>query len=310
MSTADQTEATTEEQVQEANAAEEQKWQGDFKEEDLEVPYKNEGDKDDKLDKDSKANKVTHAEGADDKEEDDDTQGDTYSEPASVITTEDPGEYKPADYSFEVKLADGQTKTIKTPEEADKLAEDPDNFETPAQLLDFIRKAQKMENKLDKDKESHEAKVEEHKKQTETERERRETVEGLTNEFLYLEGKGLLPKVAKKYRNADWNDPEVAKQTGVKEQIELLNYMVKENEVRIKAGVKQFGSVLDAFNSWQLDTDKQKQEAETKAQGQARRNAGAKVAGVSPSQQGAYVPKGIAVGDPTVLKRGAAQWDN
>lgn len=301
MSTADTTEETqpTETEVQEANAAEEQKWEGDFKEEDLQVPYKN-----DDSDDDSKS---------DDKDEEaevEDEPIEEYEEPEPVLTTEDPGEFEPSDHSFQITLADGKTKTVKTPEDADKIAEDPDNFETPKQLLDFIRKAEKMERQQDKEREEHDAKVEEHNKQKQAEQERRETVESLTSEFLYLENKGLLPKVSKANRNADWSDPEVMKQPGVKEQIDLLNYMVKENEVRIKAGVKPFGSALDAFNAWQLDTDRQKQEKETKAQGEARKAAGARVAGSSPAQQGTYVPKGIAVGDPNVLKRGAANWDN
>lgn len=298
MSTADTTEEKpSETEIKEANE-QEQKWEGDFKEEDLKIPYKNEQKEETKEEKPEKKAEV------------EDEPVEEYDDPEPVVTTEDPGEYKPADYSFEVKLADGKTKTIKTPEDADKIAEDPENFETPAQLLDFIRKAQKMESKLDKDKEDHEAKKLKFQSETKTENERQQLVENLTSEFMYLESKGLLPKVAKKYRDADWSDPEVLKQAGVKEQVELLNYMVKENKVREKAGVKPFGSALDAFNAWQLDTGRQKKEAETKAQGEARKAAGAKVAGVSPSQQGSYVPKGIAVGDPNVLKRGAAVWDN
>jgi hypothetical protein len=122
--------------------------------------------------------------------------------------------------------------------------------------------------------------------------------------------RGYIPKIDPKYLDADWSDPGIAKQDGVKEQIELLNYMVKENEARLKAKVKPLVSIVDTFNAWQLDTGRQKEEAEAKAAAEARKEAGARVAGVSPSSQGSYVPKGIAVGNPNVLKRGASVWDN
>jgi hypothetical protein len=63
---------------------------------------------------------------------------DEVSEPAPLVTVQDPGEYTPADYSFEVTLKDGKTVKVASAEEADKIAEDPDNFETPAQLSQFL----------------------------------------------------------------------------------------------------------------------------------------------------------------------------
>mgnify|MGYP001616057848 CR=1 FL=1 len=78
---------------------------------------------------------------------------------------------------------------------------------------------------------------------------REKMVEDFASEMDYLVGKKLLPPVAAEFKNADWSDAHVAKQPGVKEQIALLNYMVKENEVRAKAGVKQLASVVDAFNA-------------------------------------------------------------
>ncbi len=58
----------------------------------------------------------------------------------------------------------------------------------------------------------------------------------------------------------------------------------------------------------QLETSSQKKKEETKAAGEARKAAGARVAGSSPAQQGSYVPKGIAVGNPNVFKRSEAIW--
>lgn len=300
MSKADEP-TVTEEQVNAANAAEEAKWQGDFPEENLTIPYKREDDSDS-----NEKSKTTE----EPKDEEENTEVVTYTDPEPVVTVSDPGEYKAADYSFEVTLKDGKTHKVSTPEDADKLAQDPDNFETPSQLLTFIRQSQKMESKLDKDKSDWEQQKAIFDTQRETEDSRQTNVDNFTAEFQYLIGKGLMPEIPKEYIDADWQDPEVAKQDGVKEQIELLNYFVKENEGRIKAKVKPLTSMVDAYNAWQLDTGRQKEADDHKAAGVARKTAGARIAGVSATQQGSYVPKGIAVGNPNVLRRGAAVWDN
>src|ERR1700741_82746 len=142
---ADEPAKPTEEQVKAHNEAEEARWQGDYKEEDLAVPYKREDAKDDK----KPGDKPDGTQGDDGGDKPDDKPGDSeeveqYSEPAPVITVEDTGEYKPADYSFEVTLKDGKTVKVSTTEEAEKLADNPDNFETPKQLMDFINKQNKM----------------------------------------------------------------------------------------------------------------------------------------------------------------------
>ena len=315
---ADEPAKPTEEQVKAHNEAEEARWQGDYKEEDLAVPYKREDAKDEK----KPVDKPDGTQGDDGGDKPDDKPGDSeeveqYSEPAPVITVEDPGEYKPADYSFEVTLKDGKTVKVSTTEEAEKLADDPDNFETPKQLMDFINKQNKMARNLERDYEKWESQKKTFTEQLETETQRRETIDTYVSEFSYLVSKGLIPAVAKEYLDADWSDPEVAKQPGVKEQLALLDYMVKENAIRAKAHVKPITSIVDAYNAWQLDADHQKEESKRKeteeaekAAGEARKAAGARVAGVSPANQGTYVPKGIAVGNPHVFDRGAAQWDN
>lgn len=297
MSTADEN-TPTEEQTQEANAAEEARWQGDFNEEDLTVPYKREADDDEK----------TPETDTDEEEVVPDNQ-ETYSEPAPVVTIEDPGEYTPADYSFDVTLKDGKSVKITTPDEAEKLSEDPDNFETPKQLLDFIKKSTQMQSKLDKDHDKWQEQKNLFDTQTQTENQRQETINTMAGEFEYLVKKKLMPEIAKEDLDADWSDPEIAKKPGVKEQIELLNYMVKENEIRAKAKVKPLTSIVDAYNAWQLDTGRQKREKANKDAGEARKAASAKVAGVSPTQTGTYVPKGIAVGR-VLPQRSVTVWDN
>jgi len=305
------TPAPTEEQIKTANEAEQAKWQGDFNEEDLKVEYKKEEPKaDDDKDEPGTA-PVVDDDTTDDSEDPDDLEDTVeYTDPSPVITTEDPGEYTPADYSFEVTLANGKSVTVKSPEDADKIAEDPENFDKPKELLDFISKATSMKNKLERDEEKHKEQKAKFDEQSQEAQARDETISTFASEFKYLEDKGQLPKVAKEYRDADWTDPQVAKQPGVKEQLELLDYMVKENTTRAKAGVKPITSIVDAYNAWMLDNNRVSAKQAEKQAGEARKAAGAKVAGVSPSAQAPYVPKGIAVGNPNILKRGQAQWDD
>lgn len=314
----------TDEQLTQAKAAadaEIAKWEGDFKEEDLAVPYKREEntetdkEKEQKDAVDTETDKTSNETGEESEESAESVE--QFNEPAPVVTVKDPGEYKAGDYSFEVTLADGKTHKVATAEEAETIAADPDNFETPKQLMDFMNKQQAMRNKLDKEYEKWESDKQTFTQQLELETQRREQIDGFVGEFNYLVGKGLIPAVAKEYLDADWSDPEIAKQPGVKEQQALLNYMVKENATRQKAGVKPITSIVDAFNAWQLDTnhkreiaDVKKAEEDQKAAGQARKVAGSRVAGVSASQQAPYIPQGIAVGNPNVLRRGAAQWDD
>ncbi|CAB4132708.1 hypothetical protein UFOVP253_56 [uncultured Caudovirales phage] len=301
-----QLQAPTQEQLDANKAAvdaENARWQGDFKEEDLIIPYKreeNDENKDNKGDSDKKA---------DDTNTNDEELEVTYEAPAPVVTASDPGTFTPGDYSFEVTLKDGKSVKISTPEEADKIADDPDNFETPRQLSDFLKKSLTMSNKLERDREKYEADKKLYDEQTETAKQRQETVDSLSSELNYLVSKGLMPKIDAKYVNADWTDPAVASQPGVKEQIALLNYMVKENEVRMKAGVKPITSGVDAFNAWKLENAGKEAQDEAKAAGEARKVASARVAGSSPAQQGSFVPKGIAVGR-VMPQRGAAVWDN
>lgn len=291
------------EQVKTANEMEKAKWEGDFPEEDLKVSYKREEKEDEKEPDEPKPGDAVAT-------DDDKDEQPVPEPPEPVVTMEDPGEYKPADYSFEVTLKDGKTVKISTPNEAEKIADDPENFETPKQLMDFLNKQNKMNRNLERDFEKWEASKQTFTQQVETEQERRQNVENLTSEMDYMVSKGFVPAVDDKYKTMDWTDPEVAKQPGIKEQVELLNYMVKENSARAKAGVKPLGSLLDTYNAMQLDSDRKKAQEDKKLAGEQRKVAGAKVAGVSPSQQGTFVPKGIAVGNPNVFKHSETQWDN
>lgn len=292
-----QTPQPTKEQVDAANEAEMQKWEGDFKPEDLVIPYKRE----------------QVAQSAEEEETTDDVaqveEEEEYEEPTPVVTLEDPGEYTPKDYSFEIEIK-GKTYKVDSSDRAAELADEFAEDLTAKQLVSLVTKGTNIDIKQSKDREDWEKRHNAFEEQSNAEKERQETISSMEKEFNYLVSKGLMPQIEEKYLNADWTDPEVAKQPGVKEQKALLNYMVKENKERAKAGVKQLTSVVDAFNAWQQDNGRKKTAEEHKAAGEARKEASSRVAGVSPAAQAPYVPKGIAVGNPNVFRRNQAIWQD
>lgn len=226
-------------------------------------------------------------------------------EPAEVsaqtlVTVADPGEYVPNDYSFEVQVFDEENKNPKTVkvnsiEDWDKLLEQEANLGSALALTKGMRLATKMESKTESDK----ADYDKRKADYDTGMVNANAQIASTNRLLaglnYLVDKGELPKIATKYVNADWKDPEVAKQDGVREQIELLTYMEKENKARSAAGLDPFGSVLDAYNAFVIDQARIKAKTTRTDAGQARKDAGAKVASPAPAAM-TTAPKGIAVG--------------
>lgn len=206
----------------------------------------------------------------------------------------DPGEYTPADYSFEVEIEGKKTK-ITTPEQAAEFADENADKFTSGQIIAFLRQSQTMENKLASDKAEFDKKKEDYTEKKADIDAQQESLNTIANEITYLVSKGKLPKVASEYANANWSDPEVAKQPGVKEQVELLNYMRTENAARSKAGLKQITSAIDAYNAWMLES-KNTDEADEKARkAKARKDASARISGSSPNPVN-IAPKGIAVG--------------
>lgn len=252
--------------------------------------------------------------------EDDDAEESMEDEGEEVVEDEvtvpsvpDPGEYQPKDYGFTITTYDeegknGKTVTVRSLEQWDELIEAEPNFGTASQLLKAQRAATRMEASLERDKYDYEAKksaYDESKAQVEQETKALTTMMAEVN---YLVSKGKLPAVPTKYANANWADPEVAKQPGVKEQIALLSYMKKENNARLKAGLPGMGSVLDAFNAYQVERGTQQTQVQAEEQGKARKQAGARVAGNTPAPV-AHIPKGIMVGPGGSLRDlGSIDW--
>lgn len=295
--------APTEAEVNARNEAEKAKWQPDFKEEDLKIPSKPEDVKDDTTKGDeAKTNKLEEdgkGDEGDDSSDSEETQP-TYSEPAPVVTVEDPGEYKPADYSFEIEI-DGKKHKVETADQADELADEFAEKLTAKQLGQLIREGAKIESKQERDKLEWQKNKDEYEKQATEQAGRMEYVNQIDKEVKYLVDTGALPKITDPAVKQRWEtdpkaseDKEFIKNPGIKEQIELLHALAQERERRQKAGLSTNVSAIDVMRD--LQSKKQKVEEKEHEAGEQRKVASSKVAGVASGAQGQYVPDGIAVG--------------
>lgn len=221
------------------------------------------------------------------------------SEEVWATTLEDPGEYQPKDYSFEATIYDAEGKNgksvkITSVEQFEQLLDEEKNFGSASALLKAQRLATKMESAAERDKAEYDKQKAAYTAQQEAVAQQNAAVNQMAAELNYLVSKGKLPAVPKKYVNADWSNPEVAKQPGVKEQVELLKYMNKENQSRRAAGLPDL-TPSTAFTEMRAEAAEAKlRQGEDKA-GEARRAASARVAGTSPAPASA-VPKGVSVG--------------
>lgn len=218
-----------------------------------------------------------------------------YDQPTAV----DPGDFKPRDYSFTVQTTDGKTRTFKT-------LEDVESFETqidgdsalisPGQFSLFNRKSSLMEKGVADDR----YRYDQSKEAWEAERAQQEARDQYNlqwyNEANYLRKTGKLPSMSDELSTADWRDPEVAKQPAVKETIAIYDWMEKENNQRMAAGLPPEFSLVSAYNAMQLDAIKNGERDEENRAKTASRKQGARVSGKTP-----YVPtndtrKGMIVG--------------
>lgn len=227
------------------------------------------------------------------------------------VEAEDPGDYVAQDYSFEVTVFNedgksGRRRIINSIDEWENLLDEDPNLGSAAALLKAQRLATKMESYQERDKSAYDQKKTAFEQARTIQVERETEIKNLANEIQYLVTKGKLPVIANKYKNADWSDKEVAKQPGVKEQVALLRYMDKENGERKKLNLSPM-SVVDAFNAMQLETNEQEQTEAAKRSANARKAAGARVAGTS-APLVSVAPKGISIGRGGSLNDLSAGW--
>jgi hypothetical protein len=208
----------------------------------------------------------------------------------------DPGEFVPNDYSFDIKLADGSTVKISAPEDIEALGADVE-FASAGDLIKTQANYTRMLTGIENDKKAYDAEKSVFDSYQETTQQQEQFISGVESGMNYLESSGSLPPVPKQYENADWTDPKIAAQPGVKERVALIEYMAAENAKRQKAGVQPISSVLDAYNSMEMDNIRKANIVKTDAAKVATKARGAMVGGeTSQSQGGANIPDNMIVG--------------
>lgn len=203
-------------------------------------------------------------------------------EPAPQLVADPGQEFTPqTDYSFDIELADGQKIHITKPEDIDTIPQDAD-FGSPANLMKAQAAMNKMVIGIDQEQREYEANKQKFESQRAASEAADQQVATMISEMTYLENKGELPSVDPKYDNADWTDPEVQKQPGVKERLDLLNYRAEENKARAAAGLPPMG-IIEALNQQKLESYETTR-VETKNKDAALRKAkGAMVGGGAPT---------------------------
>lgn len=237
-------------------------------------------------------------------------------EPETEVTyIEDPGEFVPKDYSFEVTTFDSEGKKPKTTkvtsiEQWEELLEKEPNLGSSLAVNKAFRQAQKMESGIERDRQDWEKDKQEYDQAVENQKQVDERNTNIFNEMSYLIEKGDLPKLTAEERDKlDWSDQSVIKaHPNIKPHAELLAFMRTENAARIKAGLQPLNSALDAYNAMQLDTRRSADVAAKQRAGEARKAAGARVSSGNSTPLSAEQPKGIAVGRVGDLSRLGQNW--
>lgn len=198
---------------------------------------------------------------------------------APVPQITDPGEFQPQDYSFELTLADGTKHTITKPEDIDNLPEQPE-FASIKDHTQFINNYSRMVNGIDADKRQWENDTKAWNETQESVKAQEEYFSQVDSSMKYLEQSGKLPAVPPQYVEADWSDPEVQKQPGVKERVEIIEYMAKENAKRDALGLPKM-DVLSAHSEMRNKQYEEQQATQGKARADHRKKQGAMVTGAS-----------------------------
>lgn len=208
----------------------------------------------------------------------------------------DPGEtFAPkGDYAFDIELADGTKVHVTKPEDIENLPADAD-FGTPANLMKAQARLNVMTSGIETERREFEANKEKYEAQKSADADLEQRITTMTAEMSYLETKGKLPSVDPKYENADWSNPEIAKQPGVKERLELLDYRAKENQERAKLGLSPM-SVLEAHMSMQQE-QADNQATDTRNKQAAQRKAKGAMVGSSNPTPATNIPDDMIVGE-------------
>jgi hypothetical protein len=222
--------------------------------------------------------------------------------PAELKKVEDPGDFQPSDYSFEITyLEDDKPKTVKisSPDDIDSLPDNP-QWASAKDFVKFQANYTKMVTGIEADRQKYEAKKSEYDKDTQAREAEQQVLANWESEIAYLRNEGQIPAIKPELENADWSDPKFANEPGIKEIVEIFEEMGKENERRARAGLPATRSILDTVERMNRQRQVSKEESDKQKQAEIRKQKGAKVAGNSNTQR-STVPKDMIVGEPGTL---------
>lgn len=212
---------------------------------------------------------------------------------------QDPGtEFVPqGDYAFDIEyLVDGESHTLRVtkPEDMEQLPATA-QFTSPKQMFDVQAKFNAMTLGIDQERRDWEANKERFESEQAQAQELETRVQNSIAEMNYLSEKGKLPPLDPKFEDADWSDPEVQKDPGVKARWDLIQFRAQENQVRAKAGLGPMSMIEAQMTMQQEQADKAA--AEQKAKDAAARKArGAMVDGPTPTPVSS-IPDDMIVGE-------------
>jgi hypothetical protein len=201
-----------------------------------------------------------------------------YKEP----TIEDPGDFKPGDYSFSITTTDGKTHNFATPADLDAFAttlDDNPELISASQFSLFNRKSALMEQGIASDKKEFDANKEKFDAEQNLQTTRNNMITQWNKEINYLAKSGDIPEISDENNKADWADPEVAKDPAVVARLALFKWMETENNKRMDAGLEPMKSILDAHNAMQLESMRGQEKKVADKAKEVRRAKGAMVAG-------------------------------
>lgn len=253
----------------------------------------------------------------------------TPDEPEQIVEDEpvgieDPGEYQPADYSFDVVTYDDEGKKPKTVhitsvDQWDELLEADPNFGSTSSLMKAMRASNRMERGLEEDQKDWEARKAQYDEAVSLQEEYQGNVQSVANEMNYLATKGELPVLTQGEQNMSWYksgtltpDPKVLQDhPNVKAWVDLVLYMRRESANRTKAGLPPLKSAIDAFNAMQLDSRVKQDQQRAGRAAQVRKENGARVSSPGTTPVSAIAPAGIKVGrNLGSLQRLGQNWSN
>lgn len=221
-------------------------------------------------------------------------------EPAPVAQAPEPvadpgAEFTPKnDYAFDIALADGSTYHVGSQADIDNMPEDL-AFKNPAELMKAQANFARMTTGIEQEKRAWEADKEKFDQQQASQADLEARVNTMVAEMDYLQTKGRLPKVDPQFENADWSDPQVQKQPGVKERIDLLNYRAAENQERARLGLPNM-TLLEAATQMTYDQNQIKIAEQKQKAGELRKARGAMVGGTGSSVP-TNIPDDMIIGE-------------